>query len=59
LLELRRSLPGAELHPAPVLPPALRGSTGPAAARMLANEYDKLIAVRLHLAPLIRTEATR
>lgn len=59
LLELRRSLPGAELHPAPVVPPALRGGTDPAVARVLANEYDKLIAVRLHLVPLIRTEATR
>ncbi len=59
MLELGRSLPGAELHPAPVLPHALRGGTGPAMARMLANEYDKLIAVRLHLAPLIRTEAAR
>ena len=57
LLELRRGLPGAELYPAPVIPPALRGGIGPATARMLASEYDKLIAVRLHLAPLIRTEA--
>lgn len=59
LLELRRGLPDAELYPAPVVPPALRGGTGPATARMLANEYDKLIAVRLHLTSLIRTEAAR
>ena len=59
LLELSRGLPDAELYPAPVVPPALRGGTDPATARMLANEYDKLIAVRLHLASLIRTEAAR
>ena len=59
LLEIRRGLPDAELHPVPVLPPALRGGTDPATARMLANEYEKLIAVRLGLAPLLQTEPTR
>ena len=59
LLEIRRGLPDAELHPVPVLHPALRGGTDPATARMLANEYDKLIAVRLGLAPLLRTEPAR
>jgi uncharacterized SAM-binding protein YcdF (DUF218 family) len=59
LLELSRGLPDAELYPAPVVPPALRGGTDPATVRMLANEYDKLIAVRLHLTSLIRTEAAR
>lgn len=59
LLELRHSLPDAELHPVPVLSPALRGGTDPATARLLATEYDKLLAVRLGLAPLLRTEAPR
>ena len=56
LLEIRRGLPDAELLPVPVLPPALRGGTDPGTARMLANEYDKLIAVRLGLAPLLQPE---
>ena len=59
LLELKRGLPDAELYPVPVVPPAMRGGTDPATARMLANEYEKLIAVRLHLTSLIRTEAAR
>ncbi len=59
LLELRRSLPDAELHPVPVVPRALRGGTDPATARMLANEYEKLIAVRFGLEPLLRPEAAR
>lgn len=58
LLEMRRMLPDIELHAVPVQSPALRGSTDPAAARMLANEYHKLIAVRLGLAWLFRTEKT-
>ena len=58
-LELSRVLPDAELYPAPVVPPAMRGGTDLATARMLATEYEKLIAVRLHLASLIRTEAAR
>ncbi len=56
LIEMRRMLPDTELHAVPVQSPALRGSTDPAAARMLANEYDKLIAVRLGLAWLFQTE---
>lgn len=49
LLELRRALPGVVLHPAPVRPPALRGGLDPGTLRVLATEYDKLLAVRLEL----------
>jgi len=56
LLEMRRMLPDAALHAVPVQSPALRGSIDPAVARMLANEYDKLIAVRLGLARLFQAE---
>ena len=59
LLEMRRMLPDTALHAVPVQSPALRGSTDPAAARMLANEYDKLIAVRLGLAWLFRADKAR
>jgi len=59
LLELRRMLPDAEFHPVAVQPPALRRGTDLATARVLANEFHKLIAVRLGLAPLLRPEATR
>ena len=59
LLEMRRTLPDAELFPVAVQPPALRHGTDPATARTLANEYHKLLAVGLGLAPLLRPEATR
>ena len=54
LLEIGRTLPGVTLYPYPVLPPALRGRGDLATVRMLANEYDKLLAVRLGLARLLR-----
>ncbi len=49
LAELRHSLPGVVLHPAPVVPPALRGTPDTATLRMLAGEYMKYLAVRTGL----------
>lgn len=49
LLELGRALPGVALHPVMVQPPALRGGLEFATVRMLANEYDKYLAVWLGL----------
>ncbi len=54
LLEIGRALPDVALYPVAVLPPALRGPTHVATARMLASEYDKLLAVRLGLTRLVR-----
>ena len=47
LLELGRSLPWVSLVPVPVQPPAMRGRMDVATIRLLALEYDKLLAVRL------------
>ncbi len=47
--------PGVTLHPVPVLPPALRGRTDFGTVRMLASEYDKLLAVRIGLTRLLRS----
>ena len=44
LLELRRTLPEAILHPVPVLPPGLRQRPGLGVLNLLSNEYDKLLA---------------
>lgn len=49
LTEFERVLPGVVLYEVPVLPPALRGAMEMATLRMLANEYDKYLAVRLRL----------
>lgn len=49
LLELQRTLPDVALHPVPVQSPALRGAPPATTVRMLATEYDKLLAVRLGL----------
>jgi len=54
LLELQRAVPGVELVPVAVLSPALRGGMPAATLRLLANEYDKLLAVRLGLARALR-----
>ena len=54
LLELRHALPEVELHPVPVLSPALRGKPPATTIRMLASEFDKLLAVRIGLARLLR-----
>jgi len=54
LLEIGHALPGVALHPAPVQPPAMRGRIEFATARLLASEYDKLLAVQLGLTRLTR-----
>ena len=54
VLEIRRVLPDVALYPVPVLPPALRGAMDGATVRMLASEYDKLLAVRFGLVRWIR-----
>lgn len=50
LLEIGRALPDVALHPAPV---ALSSPRGTGAARLLAAEFDKLLAVRLGLSRLM------
>jgi len=52
LLELRHALPDVELHPVAVQSPALRSAPHTASVRVLAGEYDKLIAVWLGLSRL-------
>ena len=49
LAELSRTLPGVALHPVAVQPPALRRDLQLGTVRMLANEFDKYLAVRLGL----------
>jgi hypothetical protein len=53
LIEIGRSLPGVRLFPVPVQPPALRRRIDFATLRLLATEYDKLVAVRLGLSTLL------
>lgn len=50
LLEIGRALPDVALHPVPV---ALSSPRGMGAARLLAAEFDKLVAVRLGLSRLM------
>ncbi len=45
LREIARELPGVELRAYPVRPPALRSPDDLATLRLLASEYDKLLAV--------------
>ena len=52
LLELGRALPAVALHPVPVQSPALRGGMELATMRLLANEYNKYLAVQLGLTRL-------
>ncbi len=54
LLELHRALPGIALYPVAVQSPALRGAPPATTVRMLATEYDKLLAVRFGLVRLLR-----
>ena len=54
LLEIGRALPGDPLYPEPVLPPAMRGPLDLSTTKLLANEYDKLLAVRLGLTRFAR-----
>ena len=56
LLEIGHALPEATLYPVPVLPPALRGVPDMATLALLANEYDKFLAVRLGLTRGARVE---
>ena len=49
VIEIGRALPGVALHPVPVQSPALRGGMELGTVRMMANEYDKYLAVRLGL----------
>jgi uncharacterized SAM-binding protein YcdF (DUF218 family) len=51
LTELGRALPGVALHPVPVQSPVLRRGMELGTVRMLANEYDKYLAVQLGLGP--------
>ncbi|MDP9095145.1 MAG: YdcF family protein, partial [Pseudomonadota bacterium] len=44
--EIDRFIPGLELRPMPVRPPALRSRDDITTLRLLAIEYDKLLAVR-------------
>jgi uncharacterized SAM-binding protein YcdF (DUF218 family) len=53
LLEIGHDLPEIALFPVPVQSPALRERMEFATARLLASEYDKLLAVRLGLHRLI------
>lgn len=52
LLAMQHAMPEVELHPVAVQSPALRGAPPATAVRMLASEYDKLLAVRFGLAHL-------
>ncbi len=54
LLELRRALPDVALHPVPVQSPALRSAPPATTVRMLASEFDKLLAVRFGLVRFLR-----
>jgi uncharacterized SAM-binding protein YcdF (DUF218 family) len=52
LAELARVVPGLELRPMPVHPPALLARDDISTLRLLAIEYDKLLAVRFGLTRL-------
>ena len=53
LLEVQRALPDVELQAVAVQSPALRSAPPAASVRVLAGEYDKLLAVRFGLARLL------
>ena len=53
LLAMQHAMPDIQLHPVAVQSPALRGAPPATAVRMLASEYDKLLAVRFGLAHLL------
>jgi uncharacterized SAM-binding protein YcdF (DUF218 family) len=52
LTEIGRTLPEAQLFPAPVLPPALRSTAGLSTLRLLAGEYTKFLAAEIGLTRL-------
>lgn len=54
LLELRRELPGIVLYPVPVHPMTLRGHQRLGSLRLLAIEYDKLLAAWFGINRLFR-----
>jgi len=51
LLEMRRTMPGVTLQPAPVVPPAMRDARVPFS--LLASEYTKLIGAFLGVPDLL------
>ena len=53
LLEVQRALPDVELQAVAVQSPALRSAPPAASVRVLAGEYDKLLAVRFGLSRLL------
>ncbi len=55
LLEVQRALPDVELQAVAVQSPALRSAPPAASVRVLAGEYDKLLAVRFGLSRLLGT----
>ncbi len=58
MLEIGRAVPGVTLYAVPVRPPALRGGVEISTVRILANEYNKYIAVRLGLTRRSGVEGT-
>lgn len=58
ILEIGRALPGVTLYAVPVRPPALRGGVEVSTLRILANEYNKYLAVRLGLTRKWGTEGS-
>lgn len=56
LLEVKRALPDVELQAVAVQSPALRSAPPAASVRVLAAEYDKLLAVWLGLSRLLETK---
>lgn len=56
LLEVKRALPDVELQAVAVQSPALRSAPPSASVRVLAAEYDKLLAVWLGLSRLLETK---
>ncbi len=55
LLEIRRALPGAQLIPDPVRPPAMRDRLTWPTLQLLAEEYSKYLVVRAGLGSLFST----
>ena len=56
MTEIHRALPDTALFAAPVLPPALRGTTGLPTLRLLAGEYTKFLAAELGVTRLQRMQ---
>lgn len=56
LLEIHRALPGAQLIPYPVRPPAMRQRLTSGTLLLLAEEYSKYLVVRANLGRLLGAE---